>query len=439
MDLQGRIQLSHKNILILGATFDTGNLGVSALAWSAINLLFIKWPDADVNLLGGRSKSKQPVTIKGSSIEIPSWALRYSPKLFIANHIVWMLLTVGLIKLFPFLKKILVKKGSTLEAVYKADVFADITGGDSFSDIYGMKRLVMGYMVKRLCQMTGKPFFMLPQTYGPFKSPVSRFLAGRVLKKAVRIYSRDKEGMSVVKGLIGDTDKVAISPDVAFVLAPKAPERSVISDHQLADLLFGGNKKQVIGLNVSGLLYNGGYTGNNEFGLKCSYRDLIKELVSYFCSFPDTYVMLIPHVVPELFEVENDLTACHQVRDNLGADLQGKVIIAEPQGRDPFFDQCEIKHIIGKCDFFLGSRMHATIAAISQCIPTVGLAYSKKFAGVYETVGVDDCVVDLRELDNSHIMESVKSIFEKRDEIKQRLEENIPIAKQKVSQLFDNL
>ena len=87
----------------------------------------------------------------------------------------------------------------------------------------------------------------------------------------------------------------------------------------------------------------------------------------------------------------------------------------------------------------MGSRMHATIAAISQCIPTVGLAYSKKFAGVYETVGIDDCVVDLRDMDNDKVLGRVKVLYEKSEDIKQRLEKNIPVAKQKVFQLFDNI
>ncbi len=433
------MKLSHNNIIILGASFDTGNLGVSALAWSTIYLLLNKWPGADMNSLGGRSRSKVSVKIKDSSIEILSWPVRYSPKLFIANHIVWMLLTVSLIKLFPFLKKMLVKEGSTLEAVYRADVFADITGGDSFSDIYGMKRLIFGCLEKLLCQLTGKPFVMLPQTYGPFKRSFSSYLAMRILKRATRIYSRDKEGMAVVKGLIGETDKLALSPDVAFVLEPKAPERSKVSDRQLTSLLFNDLQSQVVGLNVSGLLFNGGYTGNNEFGLKCSYKDLINEIVNYFSALPDTKVLLVPHVVPELFEVENDLTACHQVWDILSADLKEKVFIAEPEGRDLFFDQCEIKYIIGKCDFFMGSRMHATIAAISQCIPAVGLAYSKKFAGVFETVGMDKWVADLRTEDEESILYRLREAFEARNETAYHLKMTIPRIKKRILSIFESI
>ena len=47
------------------------------------------------------------------------------------------------------------------------------------------------------------------------------------------------------------------------------------------------------------------------------------------------------------------------------------------------------KAVIGQCDFFIGSRMHACIAALSQGVPCVGVAYSMKFAGVFDTVGME--------------------------------------------------
>jgi len=51
------------------------------------------------------------------------------------------------------------------------------------------------------------------------------------------------------------------------------------------------------------------------------------------------------------------------------------------------YSPSEIKYIIGSCDFFIGARMHACIAALSQGIPAVAIAYSDKFTGVMQTVG----------------------------------------------------
>ena len=78
------------------------------------------------------------------------------------------------------------------------------------------------------------------------------------------------------------------------------------------------------------------------------------------------------------------------------------------------YDQNETKYLIGLCDFFLGARMHATIAALSQGMPAVGMAYSRKFRGVFETAGVGDCVLDLRKLSNDHVLDGIKGIYQRR-------------------------
>lgn len=431
--------MNRKSIAVIGASFHTGNLGVSALAESSIKCILNHWPEAGIELLGaGRLRGEESIDIGLQKASIKSWPIRFCSNPFVRDHFWKLLVGIAFTRVFPFMRSVFAKRQSTLGAICRVEMFADITGGDSFSDIYGMKRFVLGYLSKRLCQLVGKPFVMLPQTYGPFKSSLTKRLARHILRKATLIYSRDKEGMTVVKDLIDDTDKVSLSPDVAFILEPKIPERIAIGNDQLTRQL-GEHDEKLIGLNISGLLYNGGYTGKNEFGLKCDYKKLLEDIITYFSGLPETKVLLVPHVVPDDFEIENDLIACRKLQKSLNCDVRKKVFIADPDEGQPFFDQCEIKYIIGKCDFFMGSRMHATIAAISQCIPTVGLAYSKKFAGVYETVGVEDCVVGLRELDNNQILDRVKTLYENSKDIKQRLEKNVPEAKQKVFQLFDNL
>ena len=37
-----------------------------------------------------------------------------------------------------------------------------------------------------------------------------------------------------------------------------------------------------VGLNVSALLWNGGYTNNHQFGLTVDYKKLIYSIINYF-------------------------------------------------------------------------------------------------------------------------------------------------------------
>ena len=100
------------------------------------------------------------------------------------------------------------------------------------------------------------------------------------------------------------------------------------------------------------------------------------------------------------------------------------------------YNQSEIKYLIGQCDFFVGSRMHACIAAISQLVPAVCIAYSDKFAGVMETIGIESMVADARRLSASEILQMVEESFEHRAITRQILKRKIPEVKSAVLNLF---
>ena len=74
------------------------------------------------------------------------------------------------------------------------------------------------------------------------------------------------------------------------------------------------------------------------------------------------------------------------------------------------------KSYISSLGAFTGARMHATIAAFSSGVPTVPFAYSKKFAGLYGSLGYD-FIVDARELDTPEaVLRTVRFLTESQRE-----------------------
>lgn len=418
-------------ICVLGASFDTGNLGVNALAWSSLKLIYDSWPNAEICVLGaGREPNVYSFDNRHCASKVRLWPVRYTPKLWVQNHVFWIGFQLWLTRVFPFLRQKLKGNDTTLATLLRADAIFDITGGDSFSDIYGLRRIFQGYLLKRICQSTGKPFVLLPQTYGPFKSRLSRILARRVLSRSEVIYSRDKQGLAVVEELIGKSDKIHHCPDVAFVLDAIRPENEQVK--QIEKLKAQG--RSFIGLNISGLLYNGGYSKDNMFDLACDYRELVKELISYFVQQQEYAVMLVPHVIPKNFPVENDFDACRKVFQSLAKREKERTVVL-----DDGYDQNEIKYLIGQCDFFMGARMHSTIAALSQCVPSVGMAYSEKFAGVFQTVGAENSVIDMRKHDIPVILKRIQDIFLLKEDVKRHLTNVVPNIQKTVMSLFEDL
>jgi polysaccharide pyruvyl transferase WcaK-like protein len=103
------------------------------------------------------------------------------------------------------------------------------------------------------------------------------------------------------------------------------------------------------------------------------------------------------------------------------------------------YEPDQIKWIIGLCSFFLGSRMHSCIAALSQCIPTCGLAYSKKFIGVFNSLGMEDTVIDLRVSSKKEILHKIIHMYKNSDVQKKYLEETMNKTRNLVESGFRKL
>lgn len=273
-------------------------------------------------------------------------------------------------------------------ALNECDLVLDIGEGDSFSDIYGWKRLIYLLTTKYLASRHGRPLILSPQTIGPFRNPLAAWLADRAMERARAVCSRDAMSTAYFKSRQLKVEFLE-AIDVAFALPfdplPPPPARTRV------------------GINVSGLLWSGGYSGKNQFGLKLDYRATLLELVDHFQSMDDVEVVLVPHVVTTNRAAEDDYRAAQAL-----AAQRDSLTIA-----GPFRNPMEAKSYISSCHFFMGGRMHACIAAFSAGVPCVPMAYSRKFSGLFNTLEyphVADCTQD----DQASVVSRIKAAFDDR-------------------------
>jgi polysaccharide pyruvyl transferase WcaK-like protein len=423
-------------IWISGASFKTSNMGVSALAESSIKCIFTHWPNADVTLQTIEDEIPLTFTFNGQKFSVEKKNIGFSRNIFKIQNAYTLLGYALLLKIIPsdWLKNKLKARNPYFKEIMETDLTFDITAGDSFSDIYSLRGFRRLSLIKWLFILCGNKFVMLPQTYGPFKSRFSKIVARYLLTRTTAIYARDMAGVKCVKKILGkvaDKKMIRFIPDVAFVLDPEKPKKSVIIE-QLENLKAKGHV--LVGLNVSGILYHVEYQGKSKFGLKSDYQKLMNDIVRLLMLSPNTVVVLVPHVFSlKAGQVDSDPDACHQVFQQMVDEYPDRILLVKE-----VFNHKQVKYLIGCCDFFLGARMHACIAALSQYVPAVGLAYSDKFLGVFESVGVGDLVADLR-TENEHILACVQDSFNKRTEMAEKLRVTVPSAQKRVLGLFDEI
>ena len=416
---------SPNRVLLLGATFGTDNMGVGALTMGAITALTSGRSDVEVALLDyGVVPTVNQVQIDGRVVAIRLVNLRYSWKVFLPNNIALLLCFALLIRLLPrSVRARAVASNRWLREISEADSAVAVSGGDSFSDIYGMGRFFYVVLPQILVLQLGKPLTLLPQTLGPFNGGTARRLATYVMRRARTVCSRDLSGVTEARKLLGvgrEDAKVRFCYDLGFLLEPRKPSHMDLGGWEDAV-----RSRPLVGLNVSGLLLMGGYRRDNAFELKVDYRELVERTIKVLVESKGADVLLVPHVFGT--QAESDVTAAAAVFESLRTRYADHLFCVSDT-----YDQNEIKYIIAKCEFFIGGRMHACIAALSQGIPAVAIAYSRKFVGVLASIGADDMVADPRRMDLGQMLGLVGSSFDSRREISARLVERLPAVRQAI-------
>lgn len=413
----------------MGTPVASGNRGVVALGASIADLCLTAAPEADVRyLLVHKPWDDVGVRTKNGIRNIPVTTCRMSHRSALRDHLFWILALSFIYRIIPLrsMRGLIVRKTPWIGSVASADFVGDVRGGDSFSDIYGLKRFILAFLPVFSVLLIKGSIAHLPQTYGPFRTRTARCLARFLLRRSSVVIARDKESQRIAQELVGDRHVVQLSPDVAFALHAEAPDE-IMAEPPLLEGLSPGT----IGLNVNGLMFNGGYHGGNMFGLKLDYRDFLPNLISRLLSETSADVLLVPHTLAESGDVESDNEASRLVRDMLTPEEQQRVRIVKGE-----YDAHQFKGIIRQCDFFIGSRMHSCIAALSQGVPCVGVAYSMKFAGVFESVGMKDWVIDGRTTDHLRAIEGVLSLYSTREEVREGLAVSANDARSRLAGIF---
>lgn len=283
-------------------------------------------------------------------------------------------------------------KLSAFRALKKCDVVFDVTCGDGFSDIYLRRQVMTTTRTKLFVEMVHTPLVLLPQTYGPFNDKELEKMAGKAIRRAAKVYSRDQVSSDYVKK-IANRDAFTTT-DIAFAL-PFRKKRGL------------DESKTQIGINISGLLWRGGFVEENQFGLKFSYQDYVQRVLLELEKDNQYEVHLIPHVIESETDcLDGDAAVCEQLANEHNVHFSGR-----------FKTPVEAKNYIAAMDFFTGARMHSTIAALSAGVPVLPFSYSRKFEGLFgsleypwvlsaKTIELDQAVAQtLKAIENRSVIE----------------------------------
>lgn len=311
-------------ILVLWADRESTNLGLRALAEGTESIVQRRWPNAELTF---HTQDSDDTPLSKRSV----------------------------------LRDIFRSRGPIKRELSRYDAILDTGAGDSFTDIYGLRRLILMAYVQRVAAQLRVPTILMPQTIGPFDSRLGRMIATKSLRQTTSVFARDPVSLEYAKQL--GRQSTSESTDLVFAL-PR-------TDHT-------GTIARDVVINVSGLLWC-----ENPHVDYDSYRRSVTALIDGLLQ-RDRRVSLLAHVLDSTV-TDNDVPAVREVGRHFGDSVE--ILVPE--------SLTSVRGMLATANVVIGARMHACLNSLSVGTPAIPWAYSRKFAPLMDSLGWN-MHVDLR-------------------------------------------
>jgi colanic acid/amylovoran biosynthesis protein len=329
-----------------------------------------------------------------------------------------------------------------------ADIIIDISM-DHFSDDFGFfalteqsKDMLTGVLLK-------KPVVVWAQSVGPFRSRLTSRLVKYALNKVSMIIPREEISAAHLQELGVNVPPVHITADPAFTMEPATKERaSEILIQEGIDV----KRKPLVGVTISWTALMGATKRSSylryleslfrfsRFLLPEAFFNVLQRLagrfkrlnmssfikteeyvqiINYLVDKMNASVVFVPHATnPSL----DDRTIIREVIKNVKHPEKVRMLAGD-------YSAPELKAVIGSCDLFIGAKMHSNIAALSMHVPTIGIQYSYKFAGIMGLLGQTEYICD--DFTPDVVISKVDKAWNNREAIKADLVKTIGTMKQR--------
>lgn len=296
---------------------------------------------------------------------------------------------------------------NTIRELKNYDVFLDLSG-ESISDYFGQINLFFCLYQIYIGILLKKRVVIYAQSIGPLDNPISRYIASFILNKVNLITVRDKESLDNLKRYRINRPSIYLTADPAFNLKPASSERTnkIVSQENIK------TSNCLIGISISRGSFKRSTSINKD--LDRSYRNYIQvivRLIDYIIQKLNADIIFIPHVIAPN---EDDRLIYEEIHKLVKNKSRFRMLRGD-------YNSEELKGIIGNCDIFIGSRMHAIIAALSMNVPTIAISYSHKIPNLMRMVGQEEFVFDINDITFEAIRLKFDSIWTQRMMIKENL------------------
>jgi len=247
-------------------------------------------------------------------------------------------------------------------------------------------------------RLLNKPVVMFPNSIGPFRTFVGRFLAKVALNNCCVVLIREPISYEVVNSLNVRAEKILTS-DTSILFSSILNRKSYCSKERLA-------------IGVSPGIYAFSLSRNAVQDFVLSHAMALDDVIEKY----GVDIVFLPHYVTG-FEAD-DLEICKLIVNNM--EHKEKTIIVNTRSVEDF------AFWISQMRMIVSSKMHPAVIAASFYVPFVLIAYDHKQYGFALSLGLNDCVLPINEVSPDTLFSKIKYVLENRSALKEALKKHVP-------------
>jgi polysaccharide pyruvyl transferase WcaK-like protein len=253
----------------------------------------------------------------------------------------------------------------------------------------------------------GRRVVMFPNSVGPFNTHVGRLLSRLALRRCSCILVRDSISYEMVNKL-GRTCPVISTSDTSL-LYDELRVREPVSHGRLIGVVPGFYSDVLSADRVTQYL-----------AAHAEALDFVLDKYGFDAVFLSNYVSGFAN---------DDLDVCRRIISRMKNKDRVKVVNVDT------FE--EFKKILGRCSLVVSSRMHSSVAAVLEEVPTVCIAYDQKQIGFFQQLELTECLVSMSELSTEGLLKKIIEVHDNTEELVRKMAYKIPLLQQNVRQAIE--
>jgi colanic acid/amylovoran biosynthesis protein len=232
------------------------------------------------------------------------------------------------------------------------------------------------------------------------------FYFAKLFKKPYILYNQSigplykKWQFKLIKPFLGDAKKLILREDVSF---------KRLNEYNLSNIVLSSDIAFNLGVQSNNILKKYSFSeANVNFGLTVRNwlpEDRQKKYEEEIAKFIETVLSeeekALFYFIPQVIYADmgdDDLVTSRKIFDIISEEYKSRVVII-----DMDLHPEKLKYIISQMNYFIGTRMHSNIFALSSLVKTIAIAYEPKTTGIMRMLNLSDYVIQMEDVDRDKL------------------------------------